>query len=266
MRRLFLILVATASLHAQSTLADIQSRLIKKPLYLRGLWRNDDLKFDQDGLLQGTSLSMSFTLDGIEITKAKLTTDGLSLEGRRIGLTFTGAVPKRVVLQVGGLGGHDEKMHLDIAAPPSGDYSTALDAIFTDDLAQLIPKMPLQWQKFASKYFPAGSPPYAPEKARPAQDGSKRVGGTVMPPKVLFAPEPQFTAYAKALKQGGNCLVYLQVDTEGKPTNVSILRPIGLGLDEQSVVAVQSYKFTPAMENGQPVRVEMNVEVNFKIW
>jgi protein TonB len=30
--------------------------------------------------------------------------------------------------------------------------------------------------------------------------------------------------------------------------------------------AVRQYRFKPAMENGKPVTVEMNVEVNFQIY
>ena len=45
-----------------------------------------------------------------------------------------------------------------------------------------------------------------------------------------------------------------------------VIRGIGLGLDEKAVEAVRQYKFKPAMKNGQPVTVEMNVEVNFQIF
>jgi protein TonB len=37
-------------------------------------------------------------------------------------------------------------------------------------------------------------------------------------------------------------------------------------LDEQAVAAVSQYTFQPAMENGAPVVVELNVEVNFQIF
>ena len=39
-----------------------------------------------------------------------------------------------------------------------------------------------------------------------------------------------------------------------------------MGLDEKAMEAVRSYKFKPARKNGQPVTVEMNVEVNFQIF
>lgn len=96
--------------------------------------------------------------------------------------------------------------------------------------------------------------------------GLRRIGGGVSAPVVLFAPEPEFSEEARKAKVAGNVLVYLQVDTSGHPTHVRVLRGIGLGLDEKAMEAVRQYKFRPAMENGHPVAVEMNVEVNFQIF
>ena len=96
--------------------------------------------------------------------------------------------------------------------------------------------------------------------------GIRRIGGGVSAPIVLFAPEPQFSEEARKAKVSGNVLVYLQVDASGKPTHVRVLRGIGLGLDEKAKEAVLQYKFKPAMEDGKPVAVEMNVEVNFQIF
>jgi len=35
---------------------------------------------------------------------------------------------------------------------------------------------------------------------------------------------------------------------------------------DKAVEAVKQYKFNPAMEDGRPVLVELNTEVNFKIF
>ena len=50
------------------------------------------------------------------------------------------------------------------------------------------------------------------------------------------------------------------------PKNVHVLRGVGMGLDEKAVQAVQQYKFKPALQNGKPVAVYLNVEVNFQIF
>ena len=99
-----------------------------------------------------------------------------------------------------------------------------------------------------------------------AGGGVHRIGGGVRPPEVLFAPEAQFSEEARKAKVSGNVLVYLQVDATGKPTHIRVLHGIGMGLDEKAIEAVSAYKFKPAMENGHPVAVEMNVEVNFNIY
>ncbi len=96
--------------------------------------------------------------------------------------------------------------------------------------------------------------------------GVRRIGGGVSAPVVLFAPEPEFSEEARKAKVAGNVLVYLQVDTNGNPTHVRVIKGIGMGLDEKAMEAVHKYKFKPAMEDGRPVPVEMNVEVNFQIF
>ena len=96
--------------------------------------------------------------------------------------------------------------------------------------------------------------------------GLERIGGSVSAPVVLYQPEPEFSEEARKAKVAGNVLVYLQVDENGRPQHVRVLRGIGLGLDEKAVEAVRNYKFKPAMKGGHPVAVEMNVEVNFQIF
>jgi len=95
--------------------------------------------------------------------------------------------------------------------------------------------------------------------------GVFKVGGGVSQPQVLFAPDPTFTEEARQAKVAGKVVVYLQVNPEGRPMHVKVLKGLGMGLDEKAVEAVRQYKFRPAMKDGHPVTVEMNVDVNFQI-
>jgi len=45
-----------------------------------------------------------------------------------------------------------------------------------------------------------------------------------------------------------------------------VLRSLDSGLDQKAVDAVKQWKFEPAMKNGEPVAVVINVEVNFKAY
>jgi protein TonB len=96
--------------------------------------------------------------------------------------------------------------------------------------------------------------------------GPRRIGGGVSAPQLIYSVEPEFSEEARKAKVAGNVLVNLWVDTSGMPSHVHVIRGVGMGLDEKAVEAVKQYKFKPAMENGKPVLVELNVEVNFQIF
>jgi periplasmic protein TonB len=61
-------------------------------------------------------------------------------------------------------------------------------------------------------------------------------------------------------------VVALVVDPQGTPQQVHVVRVFGRGFDEKAVEAVQKYRFSPASVEGKPVPVEVNVEVNFKVY
>jgi protein TonB len=94
----------------------------------------------------------------------------------------------------------------------------------------------------------------------------KKIGGGVSAPVLIYSVLPEFSEQAKQDEVGGIVLVHLWVDERGRPGHVGVLRGVGNGLDEKAVEAVKQYKFNPAMEGGKPVLVELNTEVNFKIF
>jgi protein TonB len=56
------------------------------------------------------------------------------------------------------------------------------------------------------------------------------------------------------------------IGTDGNATNIEIVKGIGLGLDEQAVMAVQTWRFRPAVgANGEPVATVTPIEVTFRM-
>jgi periplasmic protein TonB len=96
--------------------------------------------------------------------------------------------------------------------------------------------------------------------------GPKRIGGGVSAPVLIYSVDPEFSEEARRAKAAGNVIVNLWVDEKGIPSHVHVIRGVGMGLDEKAMAAVKQYRFRPAMENGKPVMVEMNVEVTFTIF
>ena len=96
--------------------------------------------------------------------------------------------------------------------------------------------------------------------------GIYHVGGGVSNPTLIYAPDPEFSDEARRAKYQGVCVVGLIVDTLGNPQRVHIVRALGMGLDEKAMEAVRQYKFKPAQLKGKNVAVEVNIEVNFRIY
>jgi protein TonB len=44
------------------------------------------------------------------------------------------------------------------------------------------------------------------------------------------------------------------------------MKGLGEGLDTQALIAVSDWRFKPAVKDGQPVAVIINVDVNFELY
>ncbi len=262
---LALLLLAPAALTAQSNQPSLEGRLIHKPLYLRGLWRADTLTFDGAGTITSPSETTSFTLSGIDLSRVELTGSGLTLTGRRIGLELEQQDARtRVPLQIDGA---DEPVTIEIALAPGADYAKAIDAIFAYDLGSLVPTLPAYWQLYAhNNFLGAGNDrPIHSEKQEKKLDKPINKGGkdSIVKPTLAYSVAPTMTMAATNLQYKASVIISLIVEKDGVPSHLQLLRPAGLGLDEQAIAAVEKYIFNPATQKGRPVPVDLNVVVDF---
>jgi TonB family protein len=96
--------------------------------------------------------------------------------------------------------------------------------------------------------------------------GVFRVGGGVLAPKPISTPDPQYTEQARQAKYEGTCVLAMIVGPDGKPHDIRVQRGLGMGLDQKAIEAVQQWRFQPATKDGQPVAVQISVEVSFKLY
>jgi len=96
--------------------------------------------------------------------------------------------------------------------------------------------------------------------------GAYRVGGGVSAPRALYAPDPEYSEEARKAKWQGTVVLWVIVGPDGRPRDIRIQRSLGMGLDEKAIEAVRQWKFDPAKKDGQPVAVQINVEVNFRLY
>lgn len=98
-----------------------------------------------------------------------------------------------------------------------------------------------------------------------AQESPLRVGGNVKPPAIIHQAKPKYPKQAAKDGTGGAVKIYLWVGKDGLPSHIRVAQGIGMGFDEAAVEAVRQYKFSPATRDGEPVPVELYIEVNFRI-
>lgn len=96
--------------------------------------------------------------------------------------------------------------------------------------------------------------------------GVFRVGGGVSAPRALNTPDPEYSEEARKAKYQGTVVLWLIVDQNGRPRDVKVARSLGMGLDEKAIEAVRRWTFEPAQKDGKPVAVQINVEVNFRLY
>lgn len=96
--------------------------------------------------------------------------------------------------------------------------------------------------------------------------GVYRVGGGVSAPRAIYAPDPQYSDAARKARFQGTVVLWTIVGPDGRARDLRVSRSLGMGLDEKAIEAVRQWKFTPALKDGRPVAVQINIEVNFRLY
>ena len=153
---------------------------------------------------------------------------------------------------------------------PRGGEATAVSALFgtievilppppsRDGVARVTDTAWVRVEDLSNDQQAAAKPPV------PQDDDQRRIGGGLSAPQLIYSAEPEFSEEGRKAKFAGNVLVSVWVETNGLPSHIQVIRPVGMGLDEEAVEAVRKYRFKPAMENGKPIVAKLNIEVNFQ--
>jgi len=323
---------------------EIRRLLVGKELFLRGGYLDNDLSYNEHGVLVGHSPQGSYTLSGIQIDKVRLTKHKLELEGQRYGLHFLGAMPyedptkavdqvnitpkKKVVkitidrelvvkpkekkekgktskpapkaaaapapaassapsatasvppAEATGAPNTTEDAQAEIAEAPAAErpadaksvtsttsqahanklLQDALDNVFAQGFdSRLMESMPDFWKL----YYAAAA---AKSDYRPADPAVLRQSVVDQKARLTSTFEPASNEYAQNHGVAGMCLYHVVIGADGKPGEVAVARPIGFGLDESAVDTIRKATFQPAIKDGKPVPVMLDLVVEFRIY
>lgn len=96
--------------------------------------------------------------------------------------------------------------------------------------------------------------------------GVYQIGGAVAPPQLVYSVEPEFSDEARRAKYQGVVALNVVVNAQGRAVDITVVRHLGMGLDQKAIDAVRQYRFRPAIMNGKAVPVYMTIEVDFHLF
>jgi TonB family protein len=281
---------------------DLKPQFVGKTLYLRGEYVDDRLHFNEQGQLIGSSPKASYTLAMVQINKIDLGKHKLELQGIRYGLHFIGAeptedplhpsdvvriTPKKKVLKItidralvvkAKKKSKHDRDEPAIAAPPGSPSAApappapmnqahanallkqAIDNVFSPGLDQrMIASLPDFWQL----YFQAAA---AKSAFRPSDQSVLRQNAVDQKARLITSFTPPSNDFAQAAGVAGLAMYHVVVAPDGKPAEIAVGRPIGFGLDENAVASIRKASFQPAIKDGKPVPVLVDLVVEFRIF
>jgi TonB family protein len=115
-------------------------------------------------------------------------------------------------------------------------------------------------------------PPFPTKPKTPVQDLFSRGELSIVDPKTMklpkaiYSPDPDYSEIARFVKYQGVCIVGVILGKDGRISDLWVSRQAGVGLDQKALEAVRHWRFEPAMKNGEPVAVLLNVEVTFHLY
>ena len=154
----------------------------------------------------------------------------------------------------------------DFLASVSDLWRPYLAGHFTYD-SSLKREAEFTWQEHVNKPPRSAELEIVPD----ANDGSAaepifHVGGEVKAPRAQVTPEPDYSEIARYEKFSGVVTVTIVVGKDGMVKRITVVRPLGLGLEETTQSTIKDWRFSPAQRDGKPVSVEMNVLVSFNLY
>ena len=136
----------------------------------------------------------------------------------------------------------------------------ALDKIFASGLDdRMMAAMPDFWKL----YYQAVA---AKDDYRPTDPNVLRENTVDKKAELVTKFEPESNEWAQASGIAGPALYHAVIGADGKPTEIAVASPIGFGLDENAVEAIRKASFEPAIKDGKPVPVLVDLYVSFRIY
>jgi TonB family protein len=145
--------------------------------------------------------------------------------------------------------------HLEASLPILSVFAVEIRR-FTPDQTQAFDEFLLQPRRDAEMFTP-------PQPQQRDQEPYLPGVGDVSMPELISRKNAVYPDAAKPDRMDGQVIVEVVVDKEGKATNPRVITAASI-FDYSALDAATTYRYKPALKNGQPVSVTMNIIIVFK--
>jgi TonB family protein len=258
MRRNFVLLLLVPALAAPAfadSLKDALNHQYKKHVIaLRSPFApGTHQKFDSSGKQLEPPQDQWLLYGGIFVEKIDLSSKNMRLEGPRIGFgqdkkgkQLLIAMEKRVQVDI----------ELDQPLHSPDEAKALLERVFFPESETMQHAKP---ELRRADFNLASTAVYHVGK-----DQARRI--EVKAPHPTYTPEPRFSDAARQARYQGTMMMDIVIDERGNLAWMRVVRALGMGLDENAMEMVRTWRFDPATRNGEPVPVEMQIEVSFNLY
>ncbi len=98
----------------------------------------------------------------------------------------------------------------------------------------------------------------APDRIYPGKEVDKK-------PRVLRKPEPKYTKDARKHRIEGTVVLRAIFASTGRVTNIHVISGLPDGLTDRSIDVAKQIKFEPAIKDGHPVSMWMELQYNYNL-
>lgn len=96
-------------------------------------------------------------------------------------------------------------------------------------------------------------------------EGPLQIGNGVSSPKKIYTPQPRYTEEGRQARIQGTVILQAVIDADGRVQDVKVLKGLPMGLDQSAIDTVKTWQYEPALRDGKPVAVYLNLLINFSL-
>jgi TonB family protein len=104
------------------------------------------------------------------------------------------------------------------------------------------------------------------ENAPAAQSIAQVSDPYVDAPRLVRGANPKYPKDARNVGHQGTSVLSLVVGIDGRPRDITIVRPLDPELDDCAIAAVSKWRYQPAERDGEPVEVRVHTRVRFRVY